>query len=339
MSAISNSATPEPLLEVRDLVKHFPITKGLLNRTVGKVHAVDGVTFRIGRGETLGLVGESGSGKSTVARLVLRLLDPTSGQIHFAGTELTRQRPAELKRLRRKLQIIFQDPFSACDPRMTIAQVVTEPLEAHRISTGKAARRTAAELLERVGLAASDLDKYPHQFSGGQAQRIGIARALTTEPELLVCDEAVSALDVSVQAQVLNLLRELQGELGLAYLFIAHDLNVVRYISDRICVMYLGQFVEHGPADELLAEPQHPYTRSLAAAIASADPHRPPRWDRIMARGEAPSPSAPPSGCRFHPRCPAAFEPCTNKFPVESTMGERTVSCHLHDAAEVLSHD
>ncbi|GAA5111068.1 ABC transporter ATP-binding protein [Pseudonocardia adelaidensis] len=317
------------LLEVTDLVKHFPITRGLLRRTVGHVRAVDGVSFRIAPGETVGLVGESGSGKSTVARLVLRLLEPTSGSIRFDGREIAGLSARDLVPLRRRMSIVFQDPVSSFDPRMTVCSVITEPLEAQGISSGRAARRRAGELLELVGLSAGDLDRYPHQFSGGQAQRIGIARALATDPRLLVCDEAVSALDVSVQAQVLNLLRSLQGELGLSYLFIAHDLNVVRYVSDRVCVMYLGRIVEQGPADQLLADPRHPYTQSLAAAIA-ADPRSPVRRRRGVVRGETPSPSEPPPGCHFHPRCPHAFDPCASVVPASVAAGPgRTASCHL----------
>jgi oligopeptide/dipeptide ABC transporter ATP-binding protein len=322
------------LLEVTDLVKHFPITRGLLRRTVGHVRAVDGVSFRIAPGETVGLVGESGSGKSTVARLVLRLLDPTSGSIRFDGREIAGLSARELAPLRRRMQIVFQDPVSSFDPRMTVCSVITEPLEAQRISSGRAARQRAGELLELVGLSAGDLDRYPHQFSGGQAQRIGIARALATDPRLLVCDEAVSALDVSVQAQVLNLLRRLQRELGLSYLFIAHDLNVVRYVSDRVCVMYLGRIVEQGPAEALLADPRHPYTQSLAAAIA-ADPRDPVRRRRGVVRGETPSPSDPPSGCHFHPRCPQAFDPCRGVEPQTVAAGPgRTASCHLLGEAD-----
>jgi peptide/nickel transport system ATP-binding protein/oligopeptide transport system ATP-binding protein len=232
--------------------------------------------------------------------------------------------------LRRRMQIVFQDPVSSFDPRMTVLSVVTEPLEAHGVTDARANRRRAAELLERVGLAASDLDKYPHQFSGGQAQRIGIARALATDPRLLVCDEAVSALDVSVQAQVLNLLRSLQRDLGLSYLFIAHDLNVVRYVSDRICVMYLGEIVEQGPADQLLSDPRHPYTRTLAAAIATADPLVARTRGRQVVRGEIPSPSAPPPGCRFHTRCPVALDVCRTVRPEPVPAGPgRTAACHL----------
>jgi oligopeptide/dipeptide ABC transporter ATP-binding protein len=334
VSPVPHHAPPAgDLLEVTDLVKHFPITRGLLRRTVGHVRAVDGVSFRIAPGETVGLVGESGSGKSTVARLVLRLLEPTSGSIRFAGREIAGTSAKELVPLRREMSIVFQDPVSSFDPRMTVCSVITEPLEAQGISSGRAARQRAGELLELVGLSASDLDRYPHQFSGGQAQRIGIARALATDPRLLVCDEAVSALDVSVQAQVLNLLRRLQGELGLSYLFIAHDLNVVRYVSDRVCVMYLGRIVEQGPADQLLADPRHPYTQSLAAAIA-ADPRSPVRRRRGVVRGETPSPSDPPHGCHFHPRCPHAFDPCASVPPAAVPAGPgRTAACHLLEEA------
>jgi oligopeptide/dipeptide ABC transporter ATP-binding protein len=329
-SPVPVPAGGQEVLAVRDLVKHFPITRGLLRRTVGHVRAVDGVSFTVGAGETVGLVGESGSGKSTVARLVLRLLDPTSGSIRFEGRELTGLRARALMPLRRRMQIVFQDPVSSFDPRMTVFAVVTEPLEAHGMTDARANRRRAAELLERVGLSAGDLDKYPHQFSGGQAQRIGIARALATAPRLLVCDEAVSALDVSVQAQVLNLLRSLQRDLGLSYLFIAHDLNVVRYVSDRICVMYLGEIVEQGPADHLLADPRHPYTQTLAAAIATADPLLARGRGRRVVRGEIPSPSAPPPGCRFHTRCPVAVDRCRSEPPAPRPAGPgRTAACHL----------
>jgi len=332
----SDAAAGPPLMEVTDLVKHFPITRGLLRRTVGHVRAVDGVSFTIGAGETVGLVGESGSGKSTVARLVLRLLDPTSGSVRFEGQELAGLSQRELTPLRRNMQIVFQDPVSSFNPRMTISAVITEPLEAQGLSSGKQARDRAAELLDLVGLSRRDLDKYPHQFSGGQAQRIGIARALATNPRLVVCDEAVSALDVSVQAQVLNLLRKLQVELGLSYLFIAHDLNVVRYISDRIAVMYLGRIVEEGPADAVMTDPQHPYTRTLAGAIA-ADPRTGGGTRRTVVRGEMPSPSNPPSGCPFHPRCPQAFDRCSVDvpLPLPAGAGGRTAACHLLDITPV----
>jgi oligopeptide/dipeptide ABC transporter ATP-binding protein len=325
--------TDAPLVQVEDLVKHFPITKGLLKRTVGQVRAVDGVSFTIARGETVGLVGESGSGKSTVARMVMRLMKPTSGSIAFEGRDLTDLSARDLRPIRQRIQMVFQDPFSSINPRMTIVNAISEPLIAHKLMPSAAARRRrVGELLEMVGLSPADMDKYPHQFSGGQAQRIGIARALATNPDLIVCDEAVSALDVSVQAQVLNLLRRLQVELGLSYLFIGHDLNVVRYISDRVFVMYMGQLVESGPADELMRTPLHPYTEALVGAIASAEYTGERAHGRVVARGEVPSPSAPPSGCRFHTRCPFAFDRCTAEQPALLQLGPgRVAACHLRE--------
>jgi oligopeptide/dipeptide ABC transporter ATP-binding protein len=325
-----------PLLVADNLVKHFPITRGLLRRTVGHVRAVDGVSFHINRGETVGLVGESGCGKSTVARMVLRLIAPTSGTLTFDGTDLTRLGARALKPHRRRMQIVFQDPFSSLNPRMRIVESVGEPLVAHGIATGAAKRRRVCELMEMVGLSPSDVDRYPHQFSGGQAQRIGIARALATGPDLIVCDEAVSSLDVSVQAQVLNLLRRLQSELGLSYLFIAHDLNVVRYISDRVYVMYLGRIVEIGPSETLMAQPQHPYTEALIGSIATAGTSGTIRRRRVVARGEVPSPSRPPSGCHFHPRCPKVFDLCrTEAPPLYQLPDGQESACHLRaDVAE-----
>lgn len=321
-----------PLVEGQDLVKHFPIGGGLLRKPTGAIRAVDGVDFTIRRGETLGLVGESGSGKSTLGRLVLRLIEPTSGTIRFDGQDISTRSAKQLKPLRRRMQVIFQDPVSSFNPRSTIEDVLAEPMRVHGIGDAKSRRDRAVELLEQVGLRASALERYPHQFSGGQAQRIGIARALTTDPDLIVCDEAVSALDVSVQAQVLNLLRKLQKELGLTYLFIAHDLNVVRYISDRVCVMYLGRFVETGPSDQLMGDPQHPYTKALVGAIATLDKDHPQR--RPLA-GEIPSPSRPPSGCRFHTRCPQVFDRCRVDEPqLLSVAPHRDVACHLYDGTE-----
>ncbi|GAA1172044.1 dipeptide ABC transporter ATP-binding protein [Pseudonocardia alaniniphila] len=297
------------------------------------VQAVQDVSFTIARGRTLGLVGESGSGKSTVARLLLRLLDPTAGQITFDGTDLLRASRRDLRALRRRMQIVFQDPFGSLNPRMTVLQAVGEPLEVHRLATGAARRDRVVELLERVGLDARDLGKHPHQFSGGQAQRIGIARALATDPDLIVCDEAVSALDVSVQAQVLNLLKGLQRELGLSYLFIAHDLNVVRYMADELCVMYLGQIVERGDGDAVFDDPRHPYTRMLVDAIPDPDPLVARAAERGAADGEPASPSNPPPGCRFHPRCPLAIERCRTEVPPARQLGPgRVAACHLADA-------
>jgi peptide/nickel transport system ATP-binding protein len=313
----------EPLLVADHLVKHFPITRGLLRRTVGQVRAVDGVSFSIARGETVGLVGESGCGKSTVARMVMRLVEPTSGSITFAGTDLTGLGARELKDFRRHFHMVFQDPFSSLNPRMRVAESVGEPLVAHGIATGAERRRRVCELVELVGLSAADVDRFPHQFSGGQAQRIGIARALATSPDLVVCDEAVSSLDVSVQAQVLNLLKRLQHELGLSY------------ISDRVFVMYLGQIVEVGRAADIMARPQHPYTEALIGSIATPGPTGDVRRVRVVARGEVPSPSRPPTGCRFHTRCPKAFDLCRRVAPPLYRLPDGQLSaCHLRaDAA------
>lgn len=326
---LAEPSDARPLVEVENVVKHFPIGGGLFRKPIGAVRAVDGVSFTINRGETLGLVGESGSGKSTLGRLVLRLLDPTSGTVRFDGDDISTRSARNLKPLRRRMQLIFQDPVSSFNPRSTIEDVLMEPMRVHGIGDPKTRRDKCVELLEQVGLRSAVLDRYPHQFSGGQAQRIGIARALTTEPDLLVCDEAVSALDVSVQAQVLNLLRRLQRELGLTYLFIAHDLNVVRYISDRVCVMYLGQLVETGPSDVLMGDPKHPYTQALVGAIPVVGKDHPPRKPLS---GEIPSPSRPPAGCRFHTRCPKAFERCDVDEPqlLQIAPG-RDASCHLFD--------
>ncbi|MBO0813431.1 MAG: ATP-binding cassette domain-containing protein, partial [Microlunatus sp.] len=281
---------------------------------------------------------ESGCGKSTVARMVMRLIDPTSGTITFDGTDLTALPPRQVKLLRRRIQLVFQDPFSSLDPRMKIVDSVGEPLAAHGIATGAVKRRRVCELTELVGLSPKDVDKYPHQFSGGQAQRLGIARALATEPDLIVCDEAVSSLDVSVQAQVLNLLRRLQSELGLSYVFIAHDLNVVRYLSDRIYVMYLGRIVEVGHAEEIIANPRHPYTEALVGAIATQGPEGAGRRRRVVARGEVPSPAAPPPGCHFHTRCPKAFDRCRSEPPpLYQLNGERFAACHLLDGEVVTA--
>lgn len=320
------------LLDVRGLIKHFPITR--FGRAVGGVRAVDDISFSVARGQTVGLVGESGCGKSTTARLALRLIEPTAGEIYFDGIDLRACRPKQLKALRKRMQIIFQDPFGSLNPRMTVLEVVGEPLEVHGIAKGRQKVRRVEELLETVGLSADDTHKYAHQFSGGQAQRIGIARALATEPDLIVCDEAVSALDVSVQAQVLNLLKRLQREFGLAYLFIGHDLNVVRYMSDQVCVMYLGKIVESGDGDTLFTDPKHPYTEMLLAAIPSPDLDEARSRDRAMARGEVPSPSNPPPGCRFHTRCPYVLDRCRTEAPVlrEAAAGQ-LAACHLHDAA------
>jgi oligopeptide/dipeptide ABC transporter ATP-binding protein len=276
------------------------------------VRAVDGVTFDVERGTTLALVGESGCGKTTTGRLVLRLLEPTAGSVRFEGRELQTFSAAELRSLRRRVQIIFQDPFSSLDPRMTTADIVSEGLEIHGMVARRERIEKVAALLEQVGLSRHDMRKFPHQFSGGQRQRIGIARALATGPELVVCDEAVSALDVSIQAQILNLLKDLQAELGLTYLFISHDLNVVRYIADKVAVMYLGQIVELAPTEEIFTNPQHPYTKALLAAVPSVDPDEKPT---VHVQGDVPSPAHPPQGCRFHTRCAQATPECTAYEP------------------------
>ncbi len=318
----ANGKEPEaaPVVEVDDLVMHFPIKKGLLQRTVGHVRAVDGLSFSVARGTTLALVGESGCGKTTTGRLVLRLLEPTAGTVRFEGRDLGDLSTDELRGLRRRMQVIFQDPYSSLDPRMSTADIVGEGLEVHGMATGEAKLERVAQLLELVGLSRDDLRKYPHQFSGGQRQRIGIARALATDPDLIVCDEAVSALDVSIQAQILNLLKDLQAELGLTYLFITHDLNVVRYIADEVAVMYLGEMVELAPTEELFQRPIHPYTKALLSAVPRLDPDDAQLAERTQLEGDVPSPSNPPSGCRFHTRCPQATEECSTAVPVLETF-------------------
>ncbi len=319
----------EPLLVVKDLKKYFPVKKGLWFGERADVRAVDGVSFAIGRGETLGLVGESGCGKSTTARLVLRLLEPTAGEVHFGKTPVFKANREEMHQLRRKMQIVFQDPYSSLDPRMSVKEIVGEGLVIHRLARGKEKTDRVAELLEMVGLGREHMGRYPHEFSGGQRQRIGIARALAVGPELLIADEPVSALDVSIQAQVINLFEDLQRRLGLTYLFIAHDLRVVKHISDRVAVMYLGQIVELAESDELYRNPLHPYTQALLSAIPVTDPKT--KRQRIILEGDPPSPIQVPAGCRFHPRCPKRFDPCNTETPVlrEVSPGH-WVSCHLY---------
>ncbi len=303
------------LVDVRDLYKYFPIHAGLTSRHVADVKAVDGVNFSIYEGETLGLVGESGSGKTTIGRLLLRLLPVTSGEIDFEGQSVVRLKQNDLRALRRKMQIIFQDPFASLNPRMTVGDIIAEPLRIHGLARGKAVDERVQDLLKRVGLRPYHANRYPHEFSGGQRQRVGIARALAVDPKFIVCDEPVSALDVSIQAQVINLLEDLQQQFGLTYLFIAHDLSVVRHISSRVAVMYVGKIVEMANRDELYMRPLHPYTQALLSAIPIPDPLLEKRRKRIVLTGDIPSPVNPPSGCRFHTRCPVAFERCTTEEP------------------------
>jgi oligopeptide transport system ATP-binding protein len=320
------STSVAPLLEVRDLKKHFPIKRGMLSKVVGHVKAVDGVSFDIRPGETLGLVGESGCGKTTTGRLILRLLEPTSGEVAFDGRDVLALGRHQLRSLRKQMQIIFQDPYSSLNPRMTVGSMLGEALRIHKLASGRAVRDRIAELLELVGLAPEHARRYPHEFSGGQRQRIGVARALAVDPKLIVADEPVSALDVSIQAQIVNLLEDLQGELGLSYLFIAHDLSVVEHVSDRVAVMYLGKIVEIAPAQELYRRPLHPYTKALLSAVPIPDPTR--HSERTILAGDVPSPANPPPGCAFHPRCPIAAPECSQTVPQLETRGpDHQVSC------------
>jgi len=316
------------LLKVEHLRKFFPIRRGVFSRVVGHVKAVDNVSFHVEKGETLGLVGESGCGKTTVGRSILRLIEPSAGSVSFEGTDLLKLKGAELRRMRRRMQIIFQDPYSSLNPRMTVLDIVGEALAIHGIAKGAAREARVRELLERVGLAGRYVNRYPHEFSGGQRQRIGVARALALNPDFIVCDEAVSALDVSVQAQVINLLMDLREEFGLAYLFIAHDLSVVRHISHRIAVMYLGEIVETSRVDDLFERPIHPYTQALLSAVPVPDPTR--ERSRIVLEGDVPTPINPPKGCHFHPRCRYAEEICRKDAPGLTDAGEgHTFRCHV----------
>ena len=321
----------EVLLEVRNLVKHFPVGGGFFKRAEGTVRAVDGVSFSLRRGETLGLVGESGCGKTTTGRCILQLERPTSGQIVFEGTDLATHSEQQLRELRRHMQVIFQDPYSSLNPRMTIGQILAEPLGVHRLVSGQAAReKRIQELLAQVGLLPQHAHRYPHQLSGGQRQRVGVARALAMEPSLIICDEPVSALDVSIQAQIINLLEELQSRLGLTYLFIAHDLSVVRHISDRVVVMYLGKVVEVADRRTLYEAPVHPYTRALLSAVPIPDPKLESTRERTVLRGEIPSPLSPPGGCVFHPRCPVAEPRCSAETPrLREIQPGHWGACHL----------
>ena len=329
----ASSTTAEKLLEVRNLKMYFPITQGiLLQRKVGDVRAVDDISFFIKKGETLGLVGESGCGKSTTGRSILQLYRPTGGSVKFGETELTSLKGEDLRKMRRRMQMIFQDPYASLNPRMTVGDIIGEPLDIHHLARGKARQERVQELLRLVGLNPYFANRYPHEFSGGQRQRIGVARALAVEPEFIVCDEPVSALDVSIQAQIINLLEELQGEFGLTYLFIAHDLSVVRHISDRVAVMYVGKMVELADRNALYRRPLHPYTKALLSAVPVPDPEVESRRQRVILTGDVPSPVNPPSGCRFHPRCRYAKETCAQAEPeFREVESGHWVACHYWD--------
>jgi oligopeptide/dipeptide ABC transporter ATP-binding protein len=325
------SANGSNIIEVKDLVKHFPITQGIVfQKQVGAVKAVDGVSFEVKSGETLGIVGETGCGKSTTARLLVRLLDPTSGQVFFEGQDIATRKGDALKALHREMQMVFQDPYSSLNPRKTVGSIISEPFASHGLHKGEGERKkTVQELMDRVGLNPEHYNRYPHEFSGGQRQRIGVARAIALEPKLLVADEPVSALDVSIQAQVLNLLRSLQREMGLTLVFIAHDLSVVRHMCDRVAVMYLGKIVEMAPSDALYGFPRHPYTGALLSAVPVANPHGGQR-DRQLLTGDVPSPANPPKACRFHTRCPKAQELCSQEEPLLEHKGTTNLAaCHF----------
>jgi oligopeptide/dipeptide ABC transporter ATP-binding protein len=317
------------LLEVRDLRRFFPIRKGFFSRVRGYVKAVDGVSLDVRRGEVVGLVGESGCGKTTLARTILRLIEPTSGSVLFDGIPVFSLKGGELRRLRKRFQIIFQDPYGSLNPRLTVGSMIAEPIKIHKIAKGAAVKERVADLLEKVGIPAEHMNRYPHEFSGGQRQRIGIARSLAVGPEFVVADEPVSSLDVSVQAQILNLLRDLQGEFGLTFLFITHDLGVVEYLADRVAVMYLGKIVEVAQTERLFGNVKHPYTQALISAIPSLDPQK--KRQRIVLPGDVPSPAAVPPGCPFHPRCPKAMSHCRTDVPSlrEDEPGHH-VSCWLY---------
>ena len=341
-SATARGPLGETLLEMRDLQKHFPLTQGVLfKRTIGHVRAVDGVNMTLRRGETVGLVGESGCGKSTVSKLLVALEKPTAGSIVYKGQDLASMSGRALKQYRREVQIIFQDPYSSLNPRMTVGDIVAEGWSVHAdIAPRKDRLKRTQELLDRVGLNPDYVNRYPHQFSGGQRQRIGIARALALQPEIIVCDEPVSALDVSVQAQVVNLLEDLQDDFGLSYLFIAHDLSVVRHISDRVAVMYLGSIVEEGTDEQVYTTPSHPYTQALLSSVPLHEPHLRGQKDRILLQGDVPSPADPPSGCRFRTRCWKAQDICATEAPALVDRGQgHPAACHFAEARTVVPVD
>ncbi|GED67152.1 ABC transporter ATP-binding protein [Brevibacillus reuszeri] len=317
-----------PLIEIRNLKKYYPIRKGLLKRVVNHVKAVDGLDFTIYKGETLGLVGESGCGKSTTGRTILQLLQPTEGEVIYEGKNLVGMRHSQLRKLRKSMQMVFQDPYASLDPRLTVGQIIAEPIEIHGLYSGKEKDKRVHELLHVVGLNSYHAKRHPHEFSGGQRQRIGIARALALEPKLIVADEPVSALDVSIQSQVINLLQDLQGQFGLTYLFIAHDLSVVKHISDRVGVMYLGRMVELADKNEIYESPLHPYTRALLSAVPVPDPLA--KRERIVLQGDVPSPANPPQGCTFHPRCAECMDICRTKRPEWKNINGHYVACHLY---------
>ncbi|HSH01276.1 MAG TPA: dipeptide ABC transporter ATP-binding protein [Anaerolineae bacterium] len=322
--------TKEVILKVEHLKKHFPIMRGVFRRQVGAVKAVDGVSFNVYRGETLGLVGESGCGKSTTGRVILQLYPATSGHVYFDGQDLTKLRGDSLRRIRPNIQMIFQDPHASLNPRMTVGSIVREPLVEHKVLKGAALQDRVSELLEIVGLNPSFANRYPHEFSGGQRQRIGIARALALNPEFIVCDEPIAALDVSIQAQIVNLLEKLQAELGLTYLFISHDLSMVRHIADRVAVMYLGKIMELASRDDLYGEPLHPYTQALLSAVPIPDPKLEAQRERIILVGDVPSPANPPKGCPFNTRCPLAVDRCFKDLPQwREVRDDHWVFCHL----------
>jgi oligopeptide/dipeptide ABC transporter ATP-binding protein len=328
----------EVILQVEGLVKHFPIRSGLLRRQVGEIHAVDGVDISLRSGETLGVVGESGCGKSTLARTIIRLIEPTAGRIVFDGEDITKHDRNELRKVRRNMQFVFQDPFASLDPRMTVRKIVAEPLHIHGVYEERGGEDRVRELLETVHLSPEHANRFPHEFSGGQRQRIGVARALALGPKLLLLDEPVSALDVSIQAQVINLLKEIQQQFGIAYIFIAHDLSVVRHISDRIAVMYLGKIVEMGSRQDIYERPAHPYTQSLMSAAPIPNPDRRDKGTRIVLEGDVPSPAHPPSGCRFRTRCWKAEEVCADEVPELIDRGQgHPVACHFAEVKPVMS--